>query len=111
MKCNLDKPIACFNCPYPDCIAYNNPTREETAMLNAFIPDRKTHRTDARRKDRKEYYKEYHKAHKKELKKYYADYYKRQKAAEVPDISAWDIWGNGFYVSLDGREEVKGERI
>ena len=111
MKCNLDKPQACFNCPYPDCMAYDTPTREETEMLNAYIPDRKAHRTDARRdKDRSEYFKEYYKAHKKELQEYHAEHYRRRKAAEVPDISVWDIWGNGFYVNLDERKVEREDK-
>ena len=108
MKCKLEKPQACFNCPYPDCTAYNNPTREETVMLNAFIPDRKVHRTDARRsRDRTDYFKQYYKDHKKEIRDYNARYYKQHKSLELPDISAWDIWGNGFYIDLDTRKEVK----
>ena len=74
-------------------------------MLNAFIPDRKVHRIDVRRsRDRTEYFKQYYKDHKKEIRDYNARYYKQHKSLKLPDISVWDIWGNGFYIDFDTRE-------
>jgi len=110
MKCELNKPSACFNCPYPECLDYSTPSKAETEMLNAFIPDRKTHRTDARRKeekqDRREYLRQYCKEHAEEIRKYYKEYTKKRRAVEIPDISAWKAWGIGFYINLDTREKV-----
>lgn len=112
MLCRLDKPTACYNCPYPECLDYSNPTKEETALLKEFIPDRKIHRTDARRnkkgkqkesRDRSEYFKQYRESHKEELKEYQSQYYERNKVIDAPDISAWDTWGIGFYVGLNER--------
>lgn len=51
MKCTRKKPESCFNCTLPDCLDSGcwAPDREETDLLNEYIPDRKTHRTDKRR--------------------------------------------------------------
>ena len=47
MKCNLEKPRACFNCPYTDCLdSTYSPNYEERAWLHRAIPDKKEHRKD-----------------------------------------------------------------
>lgn len=35
MKCNLKKPEACFNCPYPDCV-----NEEEAGKTELYLAER-----------------------------------------------------------------------
>lgn len=71
MRCNLNIPVACFNCPYPECRAENMPTKEETAFVRDAIESTPE---DVKRR---EYYQEYWKSLPEEKKAK-----KRQKSRE-----------------------------
>ena len=43
MKCKLDKPTACFNCPYPDCIDDGvELQRKEMEIISEYVSDKRT---------------------------------------------------------------------
>ena len=92
MKCKLNIPEACFNCPYPECTATNMPTRKETEILKILggeedqndlskkIRDSEYNKKRRARKRSREYYQ----LHKEELREkrreYFREYARKRRA-------------------------------
>lgn len=77
MVCKLNKPKACFNCPYSDCLDTSYGTsKEETEYLNGLVA----------RNKRKKYYADYFQnmsEEKKEIRRQRAKEYNRLHSEEI----------------------------
>lgn len=87
MVCKLNKPEACFNCPYPDCIdtSTNTSFGEVDYLKNSGI-NIITYNTHKYRVERKKYKsREWNRIHQKEQtekrREYFREYHKKRKEA------------------------------
>jgi hypothetical protein len=85
MNCNLEKPKACFNCPYSDCIEDSEANEQEEKLILEFRnpPTKKVQRKRAawkayymaHRDELRDYYRKYRQTNKERLKSYRRAYY------------------------------------
>ena len=95
MKCNLNKPQACFNCLYPDCVDTTpSSSKEETAFLNGIFvtPERREYfqkyyaelserQKEKKRKASRKWYRKHAKELTEKRRAYHHEYYLKRKAA------------------------------
>ena len=59
MKCTREKPEACFNCPYPDCI--DTGRKDRTEYFQAYYQNMSEEKKEKRRKRALRYYRKHRK--------------------------------------------------
>lgn len=102
MKCLLDKPQACFNCPYSDCIDGESETTEKEKQITKtaeemLISDKNQKRRErirkynqAHKKEILAYLKKYREKHRKELNEYRSRYYYAHREEELERQRKYD---------------------